>query len=116
MALPTPRTGVVRIWDEQNFWNGRAKLQWTLRERWEKTCFNDWSCFVVDVAKTTKHYWCCNAKKNLCFPCWARLQAAIHSAGYGGVSETRPNLRRSFARKSGKRLWVTIHGSCSPLG
>ncbi len=46
---------LVRIWDENNFWNGPVKLQWTLRERWEKTCFNDWSCFGADFATTMKH-------------------------------------------------------------
>ena len=67
MALPKQRTGPVRIWDENNFSNGRAKLQWTLRERWEKTCLNGWSFFGADFATTMKHCWCCNAKKNLVF-------------------------------------------------
>ncbi len=61
--------------------NGHAKLQRILRERWEKTCLNDWRCFGADSAATMKHFWCCNVKKNLFFSCWARLQTATHSAG-----------------------------------
>lgn len=102
MASPKLRTGAVRNWDENNFWNGLARLQWTLRGHWERPCFSDWSCFGADLATTMKPYWCCNARKNPFSPCWARLQGAIHSAGCGRVlRKASPNLRCSFGLRAG---------------
>ena len=93
MASPKLRTVAARIWDENNFWNGRARLQWTLQGHWERPCFSDWSCFGAHFATTMKRCWCCNAKKNLFFSCWANLQAAIHSDDCGGVlRRASPNL------------------------
>src|SRR6266436_9030040 len=119
MALPKPRTGPVENLDENSCWNGRAKLPWTLRRRWEKTCFNDWRCFGVGFAPTMKHCWCCNAKKNLFLSDWARLQAVIQSVGCGGVfghsgaickmgSLYRRFIERFVAQTEGKRPegWV----------
>ena len=64
---------------------GASGLPCTRRKRWEKTCCNDWSRFEADFATTMRHCWCCNAKKNLVWSYWAKLQAAIHLAGCGGV-------------------------------
>jgi threonine dehydrogenase-like Zn-dependent dehydrogenase len=41
---------------------GSRQIRWTLRDHWEKPCFNEWSCFVAKFAMTMKHFWCCNAK------------------------------------------------------
>jgi len=42
-----------------------------------------------------RHCWCCNAKKNLAWSYWARLQAGTHLAAYEGVSikDSRPFTR-----------------------
>ena len=67
MASARLATRRRRSWHENNFWIQFAGLQWTLRERSEKTCFSDWTCSGAKFAMTMKHCCCCNAKKNRLF-------------------------------------------------